>query len=109
MRACAPLPSRFWLHPTCQAVPGTIKSVPGKSCKSIKDQLKDKAKSGLFWVNPAGKQGETLQVWCEHEWKGGGWTLFLHTHQHCARDERSKYAQNFADWVSVGAAAECVP
>ena len=51
------------------------KTTPGASCMDIL-QKNPKSVSGKYWVDPSGgSQSDVLEVYCDMEYDGGGWTL----------------------------------
>jgi hypothetical protein len=68
---------RFWFRerydPTTNSI-GT-QANPGRTCKAIKTAMST-ASNGIYWIDPE-SDGSPIQVQCEMNRQGGGWTLGL--------------------------------
>ncbi|XP_067025242.1 uncharacterized protein [Acropora muricata] len=58
---------------------GVVQSLPGLSCKDIKDSNEDSA-TGEYWIDPTvTHSNNAFTVFCDMQTGGGGWTLVAQT------------------------------
>ncbi len=78
---------------------------PGLSCKHILSLL-PASKSGHYWIDPDGPGGLAKRhVYCDMDYKGGGWTLVLHTYYTGKVSPSAAHRQNFAGFENNGIGA----
>ena len=65
---------------------GTSAEQAAASCKAIKEAHPN-TESGVYWVDVTGEEtDDALQVFCEMETDGGGWTLVVYVHAYSNAD-----------------------